>query len=268
MGEYGIRQRAEGSRRRETCTSRKLAVARAASRTVGGWLAPDWRRRRPRGCEEQGITFESRVYAATRPGRRDGGGLRGRRERDAALSCVKLGDRVGRSLIVPASELLSHVHTHTSPHTRTHTHTNTSHVFSLSPFLFISSSVFASRSLFIRREPVQAATDTRAHEQETHTHRTHADTVPKFLSLSRAARYFAVLPFSRRRSTWSSTDRPRLSFLFLPLTLSLSVSFSVLSIYLSTCASVSSPLCRSRNLYKLTCIICLRHWSTWTSPRE
>lgn len=83
------------------------------------------------GCKEQGVTFESRVYAATRPGRGDGGGggLRGRRERDTTLSCVKLGDRVGRSLIVPASELLSHVHTHRLTHTLPHT---------LSPSLFLS----------------------------------------------------------------------------------------------------------------------------------
>lgn len=75
------------------------------------------------GRSERGTAFESRVYAATRPGRGDGGGggLRGRRERDAALSCVKLGDRVGRSLIVPASELLSHVHTHRLTHTLPHT---------------------------------------------------------------------------------------------------------------------------------------------------
>lgn len=268
MGEYGIRQRAEGSRRRETCTSRKLAVARAASRTVGGWLAPDWRQRRPRGCEEQGITFESRVYAATRPGRRDGGGLRGRRERDAALSCVKLGDRVGRSLIVPASELLSHVHTHTHPPTHAHTRTQIHHTSS--PFRPFSSSPPPSSQavlLLSAANPCRPP-QTHVHTNKRHTHTGHTQT--PYPSFFHSLELLATL-----LSFHSHDDGPlgpppiaRGSPSFFSLSLSLSVSFSVLSIYLSTCASVSSPLCRSRNLYKLTCIICLRHWSTWTSPRE
>lgn len=115
------------------------------------------------GCKEQGVTFESRVYAATRPGRGDGGGggLRGRRERDTTLSCVKLGDRVGRSLIVPASELLSHVHTHRLTHTLPHT---------LSPSLFLSkTSPPPSVQVAANRSPSQRDTShTRAHRQ-THT---------------------------------------------------------------------------------------------------
>lgn len=116
------------------------------------------------GCKEQGVTFESRVYAATRPGRGDGGGggLRGRRERDTTLSCVKLGDRVGRSLIVPASELLSHVHTHRLTHTLPHTH-----------FLLLSFSrnlpPLSSVQVAANRSPSQRDTShTRAHRQ-THT---------------------------------------------------------------------------------------------------
>lgn len=101
--------------------STRLVKFREISAIPRSRLAP----LRAPGCKEQGVTFESRVYAATRPGRGDGGGggLRGRRERDTTLSCVKLGDRVGRSLIVPASELLSHVHTHRLTHTHTPTHT-------------------------------------------------------------------------------------------------------------------------------------------------
>lgn len=100
--------------------STRLVKFREISAIPRSRLAP----LRAPGCKEQGVTFESRVYAATRPGRGDGGGggLRGRRERDTTLSCVKLGDRVGRSLIVPASELLSHVHTHRLTHTHSHTH--------------------------------------------------------------------------------------------------------------------------------------------------
>lgn len=81
--------------------STRLVKFREISAIPRSRLAP----LRAPGCKEQGVTFESRVYAATRPGRGDGGGggLRGRRERDTTLSCVKLGDRVGRSLIVPAS---------------------------------------------------------------------------------------------------------------------------------------------------------------------
>lgn len=121
------------------------------------------------GCKEQGVTFESRVYAATRPGRGDGGGggLRGRRERDTTLSCVKLGDRVGRSLIVPASELLSHVHTHRLTHTLPHT---------LSPSLFLSKNPslppprLSPRAGRGNRSPSQRDTShTRAHRQ-TDTH--------------------------------------------------------------------------------------------------
>ena len=125
---------------------------RASSRALGRSLVADWRRQVCAGAVGAGgQPFESRVYGGgrhDRPGRVDGGGggggsgggggggggggLRGRRERDAALSCVKLGDRVGRSLIVPASELLSHVHTHRLTHTHSHTHLSLSLSFSLS----------------------------------------------------------------------------------------------------------------------------------------
>lgn len=145
--------------------STRLVKFREISAIPRSRLAP----LRAPGCKEQGVTFESRVYAATRPGRGDGGGggLRGRRERDTTLSCVKLGDRVGRSLIVPASELLSHVHTHRLTHTHSHTHT-----FSFSLFLSEKPHLPALPTVQVAAnslsKPTRHHSHTRAHRQ-THT---------------------------------------------------------------------------------------------------
>lgn len=151
---------------RDSADSTQLVRVRGPSADARSPLAA----RRASGCEERGAAFESRVYAATRPGRGDGGGggIRGRRERDAPQLCQ--ARRSSRTLFNRSRlrvTLSRHTHrlTHPPYTHNTHTHTHNTHTLTLT--LRLSATVPQPVGPPHRAAPTPPLT-TRAHRQ-THT---------------------------------------------------------------------------------------------------